>query len=225
MRTEENATARNLWTCARRLMEVLGVDDVLQLYTRHREVEAWIDGDDAPPAAASKMTFYSGLAALANPDKMRAVAAHVPASARERYLGRASALGKAVREEAARNLLDPRERVAIMPWPGIVSAYRRQAGRLNDSQAIIAALYLAGGDNPAGSPRRLDYNAVRVFRGRAPQRVPRTSTTSSCGRPPTWSSCCRSSRRASTTAPTARACPPPSPACCTRRCSGGCGSG
>ena len=171
VRTEENATARNLWTCARRLMEVMGCDDVLDLYRRHREVAAWIDGADAPPAAASKMTFYSALASLANPAKMRAVAAHVPATARRRYLDRASALGKQVREEQAKNRLDPRERAAILPWPDIIAAYRRNRGRLNDSQEVIAALYLAGGDNPAGAPRRLDYNAVRVFHGRPPPKV------------------------------------------------------
>lgn len=171
VRAEENATARNIWTCARRLMEEIGCDDVLDLYRRHREVVAWIESDDAPPAAASKMTFYSALSALANPDKMRAVAAHVPACARKRYLCRASALGRVVREEQSKNKLDRRERASILPWPDIVSAYRRHRGRLNESQQVIAALYLAGGDNPAGAPRRLDYNAIRVFEGAAPRGV------------------------------------------------------
>lgn len=171
LKAECNATSRNLWTCARRLMTVLGCDDVLELYSRHREVVAWIESAEAPPASASKMTFYSSLAALANPDRMLGIARHVPPSARLRYLKRASAMSRAVREEHAQNRLDPRERAAILPWPNIVSAYRRHRDALSDSQRVIAALYLAGGDNPAGAPRRLDYNAVRVFHRKPPPSV------------------------------------------------------
>lgn len=172
IKEEGDATARNLWTCARRLMEVLECDDVTELYRRPDDVISWLEGDDSPPAAASKLTFYSALAALSNPAKLSYVAARVPASARKKYLGKAAELGRAVRAEQSRNRLDARERATILPWPQIVSAYRSRKGLLNDSQAVIAALYLAGGDNPAGAPRRLDYNAVRVFRGKPPASVP-----------------------------------------------------
>lgn len=173
VRSEKNATACNQWRCAVRLLRVLRRDDVLDLYRRPREVVRWIDsGKDAPPAAASKMTFYAALAALANPSKMPELASRVPPSSRALFLGKASSLGKVVREEHSTNQLDARERVAILPWPDIVAAYRKNRGSLGDSQRVIAALYLAGGNDPGGAPRRLDYNAVRVFSGKAPANVP-----------------------------------------------------
>ena len=174
VRSEKNATACNQWRCAVRLLRVLRLVDVLDLYRKPREVVRWIDsGRDSPPAAASKMTFYAALAALANPAKFPEIASRVPPASRAMFLGKASSLGKVVREEHATNELDARERAAILPWPDIVSAYKKIRGTLGDSQRVIAALYLAGGSDPGGAPRRLDYNAVRVYMGRAPDDVPR----------------------------------------------------
>lgn len=162
-RSEGDATARNLWVSSRRLMQEIGTDDVLDLYRRPDDVVGWVSGRGAPPAAASKLTFYSALAALANPRRFGPVAAGVPPRASGRYRAEAARLREVVRAEQESHRLDPRERAAILPWPEIVALYRRNRASLSDSQAVIAALYLAGGDNPAGAPRRLDYNAVRVF--------------------------------------------------------------
>lgn len=169
---EDDATARNLWTCARRLMEVLGCDDVIELYRRPKEVISWLEGEESPPAFASKLTYYSALSALSNPEKNRYIASKVPLAARKQYLQKAAELGKVVREEQSKNRLDDREKMSILPWPRIVSAYKSRKQLLNDSQAVIAALYLAGGDNPSGAPRRLDYNAIKIFRNSHPSNVP-----------------------------------------------------
>ena len=172
-REGSSPTARNLWACLTRLMDRTGTpDDALGLYRRPERVIAWLEGSEAPPAAASKLSFYSALATLSNPDKAPSVARHVPGRARRRFAAQAAVHGREVRAQQASNRLDARERAVIMRWPDIVACYRKRRHLLNDSQAVIAALYLAGGDNPAGAPRRLDYNAVRVFHGKAPPVAP-----------------------------------------------------
>lgn len=167
IQSEAHATARNTFVSIRRLAVELGVSDVSELYRRCKDVVAWINSDAAPPSPASKLTFYSALAAAS-----RAVPALERAPATKMFLAESKALGKLVREDRAGSRLDARERAAILPWPVITRAYKLSSGKLDDEQSIIAALYLAGGDDPAGAPRRLDYNALRVFVDKAPARIP-----------------------------------------------------
>lgn len=166
IKLEENATARTVWTCVTRLMAELKTGDVMDIYKRSGEVIAWLRGADSPPSPASKLTFCNAVLSLTRP----AVSFRVPASATKAFIREAAILGRAVRKDKSSNRLDIRERAAILPWPVIVSAYMDKRAVLGDQEAVIAALYLGGGSNPAGAPRRLDYNAIRVFFS-SPKRV------------------------------------------------------
>lgn len=169
MRSETDATARNTFVAIRRLaMETGAEEDVGRLYKDWKGVVAWINGPSAPPSPASKLCYYSALSAAA-----RAVpSVSASATSKKRFRAEAAALGKQIRAERSESRLDDRERAAILPWTDILAAYEKAAGSLGDADGVIAALYLAGGDDPAGAPRRLDYNAVRVYMDKAPKSVP-----------------------------------------------------
>lgn len=173
VRSERYHTARNVFVGVRRVAEALRCpDDVLRLYRDTDRTIKWIEGDAAPPSPASKASLYSALGHISNIEKCPRLARLISRASRKRFSEMASEKSREARETADKNGLDARERVAILPWPTIQSCYRKNRDGLTDSQRVIAALYLAGGDNPAGAPRRLDYNAVRVFRGSPPPNPP-----------------------------------------------------
>ncbi|AUF82184.1 hypothetical protein TetV_092 [Tetraselmis virus 1] len=162
IKSERFHTSKNIFTNTKRLMSELKTDNVLELYRDNKKTSEWIESDNAPPSNASKLMYYSALNYLSNPDKSK-IAHKISKSKRRYFLDKANELGKIVRKEDGKNKLDSREKQAILPWKYIVSCYSRNRHTLNDDQQLIAALYLAGGDNPAGSPRRLDYNAIRIY--------------------------------------------------------------
>jgi integrase len=169
VRSEADATTRNTYVAIRRLaIETGSEDDVGKLYRDWKGVVAWVNGKDSPPSPASKLCYYSALSAAAR--LVPAVSAS--AASKKMFRAEAAALSKRIRDERAGSLLDEREKLAIMPWPNILAAYDKGRGKLSDTDGLVAALYLAGGDDPAGAPRRLDYNAVRVFIGKAPLPIP-----------------------------------------------------
>jgi integrase len=173
VRSERYQTAKNVFVNVRRLADALRcVDDVLQLYRDPERTVQWIEGNRAPPSPASKATLYSALAHMSNPEKSPRMARLISTSSRKAFLDRGAQCSKQAKKMANKNRLDARERASILSWPKIQSLYRKNVGRLSDSQRVIASLYLAGGDNPAGAPRRLDYNALRVYRGAPPTDPP-----------------------------------------------------
>lgn len=160
IKSEKHHTARNVYTCIRRLVEALDCT-VDELFKHHGKTIAWIDGPEAPPSPASKLMYYNSLRHVCDPD--RSIVCRAPARSVDAFRRKIKQYSREVRDIVSENRLDAREKVAILPWKKIVNAYNKNAGRLNDQQSVIAALYLSGWKSPAGAPRRLDYNALRIY--------------------------------------------------------------
>lgn len=153
------ASAAIKYNAVSRLLRELGQRDVASLYSDDNGVIGWVEGPRAPPSLKSKIVYYASLVAVSKLPGMegrarpRAVAA---------FRARASALARMARGARAASAMTDRESASILPWANIVCAYSRCRRELPDGDAVLAALYLAGGSDPAGAPRRLDYNAVAV---------------------------------------------------------------
>lgn len=156
---ETNATSRNIYMTVKKILEGVGYDDVLLIFRNPGDVVEWIESLEN--ADATKSMMFSCLCSLANPEKYTQIRS--PKRSRTVFLKGMSKWSKLVRDVSSKNRLNDNERISMLPWPEIQKCYAREKHRLTDCQSVIAALYLAGGDNISGAPRRLDYNAVRVL--------------------------------------------------------------
>ena len=164
-----NKTAKNIYSNVSLIMRELGIDDVLDLYRKDKKGKypagEWIEKRKL--ANASKARYYSSLMSVANPERAaREIAERVPDDAREHFRERMKHYDRAVRDEMDENVADERELRSILPWEEIVSAYERNRHRLSCQQAVIADMYIGFASDPAAAPRRLDYNALRVYASR-----------------------------------------------------------
>ena len=163
---KNNKTAKNIHSNASLMMRELGLSNVLDLYEKDAggkyPAGEWIEKRKL--ADASKSRYYSSLLSIANPERATAeIAAHVPAAAREHFGERMRHYGQAVRNEMDENMADARELRTILPWKDIVAAYESGRHKLKPQQALLADMYVGFADDPAAAPRRLDYNALRVY--------------------------------------------------------------
>lgn len=162
-----NKTAKNIYSNASVMMKELKTDNVLDLFGKNDKNGRYVAGDWIEKrkfSGASKARYYSSLMSIANPDRATAaIAEHVPPAAREHFGERMRYHGRAVRDEMDENLADPRELRTILPWSDIVEAYKARRHLLKPQQALLADMYVGFAGDPAASPRRLDYNALRVY--------------------------------------------------------------
>lgn len=164
---KNNKTAKNIHSNVSLMMRELGLKNVLDLYrkdprTGRYAAEDWIEKRKL--ADASKSRYYSSLLSVANPERSTAdIAEHVPAAAREHFGRRMRHYGRMVRDDMDENLADERELRTILPWTDIVSAYEANRHKLGPQQALLTDMYVGFADDPAAAPRRLDYNALRVY--------------------------------------------------------------
>lgn len=164
---KNNKTAKNIYSNAVLLMKELKTDNVLDLYEKDNKTGKYPAGtwiEKRKLADASKSRYYSSLLSIANPDRSTAeIAEHVPPAAREHFGERMRHYGRAVRDEMDENLADARELKTILPWADIVAAYQAKRHKLKPQQALLADMYVGFAEDPAAAPRRLDYNALRVY--------------------------------------------------------------
>lgn len=166
---ESNKTAKNIHSNITLIMRGLGTSNVLDLYTADKDgaypASAWIEDRDIAPA--SKARYYSSLLSVANPDRAAArIAKHVEQHARDHFRQMMRSHDKTVRDDMDENLADEQELSTILPWTDIVDAYNKNRGGLSDQHALIADMYIGYASDPAAAPRRLDYNALRVYASR-----------------------------------------------------------
>ena len=167
-----NKTAKNIYSNLTVLMKRVGTDDVLDLYRADARgrypASDWIDRSGL--ADSSKARYFTSLTSVANPERHApAIAARVDGAARQHVSDRLKHYSRVVRDAMDENVASERELRTMLPWEDIVAAYGRNRARLGDQQRVIADLYIGFATEPAGAPRRLDYNAVRVY-GRRPSR-------------------------------------------------------
>ena len=168
---ERNQTAKNIHSCMTRLMREVGTRDVLGVYGKTNgkyAAEEWLER--AGFAASTKNKYYNAMNSVSNPARplTARIAELVPSDAREHFLSKAKRNDEALKDRMDENRATDRELDALLPWPDILSAYASRRGGLSPQQALIADLYVGFADHPAGAPRRLDYNRVRVYSVRAP---------------------------------------------------------
>eukprot|EP00873_Tetraselmis_striata_P033993 jgi/Tetstr1/454257/TSEL_041176.t1 len=161
-----NKTAKNIHANLTLMMRDMNTDNVLDLYRRagagRYPAADWIEGRRL--ADASRARYYSSLLSVANPERAAAeIARHVPDHARDHFRARMRHYDRAVRDLMDENIADDRELKSILPWTDIVRAYCENRHALKPQQAVIADMYIGFADDPAAAPRRMDYNALRVY--------------------------------------------------------------
>lgn len=168
---ERNHTASNVVGNIRRMMEGVGVQDVLELYGYPegcKATEAWIETGKAR-SDTTRLAYYNALNAVSNPERhVPAVARRIAPDARAYFVRIAQGLDRRVKAEADENLADAHELAILLPWRVIKAAYDERAAGLGAQQRLIADLYIGFSEDPAGAPRRLDYGSVHVY-GRRPR--------------------------------------------------------
>ena len=157
-----NASAKTVFSTVKTLTDETG-SSVAGLFENPKKTSRHIEARKVSDATKAK--HFACLSSLSNPGKNPAFAARFDSNgdARRHFLERGRVYSARVREEANKRKLDARERRSILPWPVIVEKARKKLSSMNERERLVSGLYVLGSGTPEGAPKRLDYNAVRVY--------------------------------------------------------------
>lgn len=162
-------TFRNHVSRAEKLMSALGTRDVADLFERTDDVVKYVERPGGY-TSSSRMSFYSSLSALLNPEKpfakviSEAVGESKAKSARSVYLTKNGYWSRKVSEKQLRLTKTSRPpEGSIVAFKSVLDAYRKARPSMATSDRLLADMYLAAPDDPAGAVRRANYGCCWVF--------------------------------------------------------------
>ena len=163
-------TFRNHVSRAEKLMDALNTRDVADLFDRTDEVVRYVERPGGY-TSSSRMSFYSSLSALLNPEKpiadmiSGAVGASKTRAARSLYLTRNGYWSRKVSEKQLRltKTSRPAPEGGSVAFRTILEAYRKARPSMSTDDRLLADMYLAAPDDPAGAVRRANYGCCWVL--------------------------------------------------------------
>ena len=163
-------TFRNHVSRTEKLMDALGTRDVADLFERTDDVVKYVERPGGY-TSSSRMSFYSSLSALLNPDKpiaktiSAAIGPSKTSAARSVYLSRNGYWSRKVSEKQLRltKTSRPAAEGSSVAFQTILEAYRTARPSMPTGDRLLADMYLAAPDDPAGAVRRANYGCCWVF--------------------------------------------------------------
>jgi hypothetical protein len=173
----KHESARTNLARASLMMRRIGIDDARELFRRHADVVAWVDGGLLPGgredpeysfrSTATRKNQYSTLVMLATRGKCaEELARQVDSADAAVFARRLAELSDTVREESERSQLSARESGAILPWPEIERAYESRRPEIGADSEVGLLLDWLLADPRGFPPKRLDFGAVLLVRTR-----------------------------------------------------------
>ena len=163
---ENNQTAKYIYTSISRILDEIGSDDVMDIYTPDKKgrykVDAWLDRSGFALTTVNK--YYNAINSVSNPDNATAALARkIDPAARTHFLDIANRNNDVIKSRMNDNVANKRELDNILPWTDIMRCYRSKRDSLDPQQRLLVDMYVGFADEPAGAPRRLDYGKLRVY--------------------------------------------------------------